>query len=76
MNVPIGPHWPTRKIGMDEGLRYVYLGNCPGHRAENNYCPGCGKLLIERYNFEILRYCLKGSECQYCGQQIAGSFEP
>ena len=66
----------VRKIGMKEGLTYVYLGNVPGHEAENTYCPGCGKLLIERHNFQILQYRLRGSKCQYCGQQIAGNFEP
>ncbi|MBW1740928.1 MAG: AmmeMemoRadiSam system radical SAM enzyme [Deltaproteobacteria bacterium] len=73
---PISKLESARKIGMDEGLTYVYLGNCPGHGAENTYCPGCGKLLIERDNFEILQYHLKGSKCEYCDQQIAGSFEP
>ncbi len=65
----------ARKVGMDEGLKYVYLGNCPGHEAENTHCPGCGQLLIERYNFDIVQYHLQGSTCRYCGKQIAGYFQ-
>ena len=31
-----------------EGLHYVYIGNVPGHPAENTYCPKCRRLLVER----------------------------
>ena len=65
----------ARQIGMDKGLKYVYLGNVPGHLAENTYCPQCGKLLIERRNYQILQYNLKGNECTFCNQTIAGYFE-
>ena len=65
----------ARQIGMDKGLKYVYLGNVPGHLAENTYCPQCGKLLIERRNYQILKYNLKGNECKFCNQTIAGYFE-
>jgi len=65
----------ARQIGMDNGLKYVYLGNVPGHFAENTYCPQCGKLLIERRNYRILQYNLKGNGCKFCSQKIPGSFE-
>jgi pyruvate formate lyase activating enzyme len=29
-------------------LRFVYLGNVPGHLAENTYCPECGRILVRR----------------------------
>jgi pyruvate formate lyase activating enzyme len=66
----------TREIGFEGGLEYVYLGNVAGHPAENTYCPVCGKLIIERMNYVILQYHLKGSRCTYCGHEIPGSFEP
>jgi len=65
----------AREIAMYEGLKYVYLGNVPGHPAENTHCPGCGKLLIKRLNYQILEYHLKGNLCTYCGEVIAGCFE-
>jgi pyruvate formate lyase activating enzyme len=65
----------ARQIGIHEGLRYVYLGNVPGHPAENTYCPGCGKLLIERRNYQILKYRLRGNTCAFCSQTIAGYFD-
>jgi len=27
------------RIGREEGLKFVYLGNVPGHPYENTYCP-------------------------------------
>ena len=30
------------RAATDQGLRFVYLGNVPGHPAENTVCPGCG----------------------------------
>ena len=72
---PISKLQQARQIGMDYGLRYVYLGNVPGHPAENTYCPRCEKLLIERLNYQILKYNLKENKCKYCNQQIAGYFE-
>ncbi len=64
-----------RNIAMGKGLKYVYLGNVPGHPAENTYCPNCKALLIERYNIQILRINLKKAKCPTCGYPIHGVFE-
>jgi pyruvate formate lyase activating enzyme len=63
-------------IGKEEGLWYVYLGNVPGHKLENTYCHKCGTLLVERYNFEIIRARIKDDRCPKCGTLIPGRFEP
>jgi pyruvate formate lyase activating enzyme len=53
-----------------EGLRYVYIGNVPGHPAENTYCPGCKALLIERTGYNIGVYTLdEKGRCRACGFQ-------
>ena len=53
-----------------EGLRYVYIGNVPGHPAESTYCPGCGKVLIKRFGYEIPEYNLDAkNKCRFCGYQ-------
>ncbi len=61
----------ARKIGLDAGLRYVYQGNVP-REGENTYCHNCGKLLINRYGYQVMRYALKDSKCSYCGAKIDG----
>ena len=61
------------------GLSYVYIGNVPGHRYENTYCPNCNTLLIKRFSFEIVKWHLtKDMRCPECGQNIAikGQFHP
>jgi pyruvate formate lyase activating enzyme len=55
---------------LDRGLKFVYLGNVPGHPAENTYCPQCKKLLIERFNYSICQYNISEGLCQYCGEPI------
>ncbi len=60
---------------MEHGLKYVYLGNVPGHPLENTYCHGCGRLLIRRFNYQILEYQINGNRCRSCREIIAGYFE-
>ncbi|RZN33856.1 MAG: AmmeMemoRadiSam system radical SAM enzyme [Methanophagales archaeon ANME-1-THS] len=59
------------RLGKEEGLQYVYLGNVPGHPYENTYCPDCGELIIERYGFTVTSYRLTGAHtCPACGAAI------
>lgn len=59
------------KIGKEEGLEYVYVGNVPGHKFENTYCPGCKEMLIRRLGFKIVENKLKHSnKCPSCGREI------
>lgn len=62
----------AREIGLEEGLRYVYVGNVPGHPGNNTYCPKCGLALVERHGFDILAYRLNENRCGRCGEVIAG----
>jgi len=65
----------ARQIAMDAGLRYVYTGNVHNPGGDATYCPGCGKAVIERDWYEILKYDLddKG-HCRHCQTAIAGRF--
>jgi pyruvate formate lyase activating enzyme len=63
-----------RKIGLKEGLNYVYLGNVPNHPGENTYCPNCGGLLIERSVYNIKKFVLINNRCPACETVIAGKF--
>ncbi|MEM3005015.1 MAG: AmmeMemoRadiSam system radical SAM enzyme [Candidatus Bathyarchaeia archaeon] len=58
-------------IAKNQGVDYVYLGNCPGHRYEDTYCHSCGELLIKRSAFKIVE-CKVGGDClcPACGQRI------
>jgi len=68
---PIKTLEKLRKIALNEGLNYVYLGNAPGHEGENTYCPKCGHLLIKRWGFSIIQWNLtEDMRCKYCGEKI------
>lgn len=55
----------------NQGLHYVYLGNVPGHAAENTYCPNCDTPVIRRYGFDITQWNLtEENKCPVCGHQI------
>jgi pyruvate formate lyase activating enzyme len=59
-------------IGREAGLHFVYLGNLPGHAAENTYCPGCGKAVIRRTGFTVLGTDLRAGRCGFCGRAVPG----
>jgi pyruvate formate lyase activating enzyme len=62
-------------IGKDAGLQFVYVGNVPGHKYDNTYCPGCGELLIQRQGFDVLLNALQEGRCSKCRDRIAGVWE-
>lgn len=57
-------------LGREEGLRFVYLGNVPGHAAENTNCYSCGQLLIQRWGYETRVLGVRGSRCSHCGSEV------
>jgi len=65
----------AREIGLDAGLKYVYTGNVPGNSGENTFCPGCGKIVIERWGFQVGSLRIKDGKCSQCGAEIDGVWE-
>ena len=55
------------RIAEKAGMNYVYLGNVPGHKKENTYCPKCGTLVIERYG--LMTRAIK-DKCPECNTKI------
>jgi len=61
----------ARLVAVGEGMRFVYVGNVPGHPNENTYCPECGSLLIARGFFEVQEYNISPDKtCPKCGEKI------
>jgi len=69
---PVSTLDKAKEIASAAGLQYVYIGNVPGHAAENTFCHSCRKLIIERRGYQILQKNLKGSSCGFCGVRIPG----
>jgi pyruvate formate lyase activating enzyme len=72
---PIATLDRARSLAMDRGLRYVYVGNVPGHPGNHTYCPGCGKVVIRRDNFFVVENNVKNGHCAFCGRVIAGVWQ-
>ncbi len=62
------------EIGRGEGLKYVYIGNVPGHPGEDTCCHHCGKRVIRRSGFSVSEISLKDGRCAFCGTTIPGRF--
>jgi len=57
-------------LAKKEGIFYPYIGNVTGHKGENTYCPNCGRLLIERLGWRVIKNNLKNKNCPFCGHLI------
>ncbi|NIM20454.1 MAG: AmmeMemoRadiSam system radical SAM enzyme [Candidatus Latescibacteria bacterium] len=66
----------ARRIGLANGLRYVYTGNVHDEKGGSTYCHGCGEKLIGRDWYVLTSWNLdeKGA-CKSCGEPCAGVFE-
>ncbi len=62
----------ARRVAMNAGLRYVYLGNVPFHEGGNTYCHSCGEVLIRRVGYKVEVSGLRGGACARCGTRIPG----
>ena len=65
----------ARAIALRAGLQYVYTGNVHDRTGGTTLCSGCGRSLIVRDWYEILRYDLSADGCcPHCGFQLPGRF--
>jgi len=69
---PVSTLEAARQVALEEGLRFVYVGNVPGHEGENTYCPGCGLTVIARTGFRVEIVRIKKGKCAACGTPIPG----
>lgn len=71
---PVSLLTDLRKLAMDEGIRYVYVGNVPGHEGVHTWCHECKKLLIERKGYTLGEMNIKNGKCRFCGTVIPGAW--
>ena len=62
----------AREVAVNEGLKYVYIGNVPGLGHETTYCPGCKKAVFERRGYSVLQKNITDGKCSFCDYPIAG----
>jgi pyruvate formate lyase activating enzyme len=57
-------------LGKGEGLRFVYVGNVPGHPGRDTICPSCGRTVIERDEQRAHNLLVKDGRCAVCGEDL------
>ena len=58
-------------VAKQVGLKYVYIGNVPGHPHESTYCSECKKIVVRRYGVDILEWNLdESNRCKFCSNKI------
>ena len=64
----------ARKIALDAGLKYCYVGNVHDIHSSSTRCPNCESLLIERNWHSVLQNNIINGTCPSCSAKIPGIF--
>lgn len=66
----------SRKIALENGVNYAYVGNMHDKVGDSTWCHHCGELLIGRDWYQLSEWQLTVSgNCKKCGTRCAGVFE-
>jgi len=61
----------AREMAVEEGVKFVYVGNVPGRDYDSTFCPSCGKVVIRRFGYDIVGWNLtEDMRCKFCGEKI------
>ncbi len=69
---PIKTLCKARDIGLETGLRYVYLSNTSLAEYRHTYCHQCGSKLIDRSDLVAEPINMSNGACAPCGQPLPG----
>jgi pyruvate formate lyase activating enzyme len=70
-STPVETLHRAREIGLEVGLRYVYVGNVPGKAS--TACHACGKTLLRRSGFRVVENRVgPDGRCPDCGALVPG----
>ena len=66
----------AREIALQQGLQHVYTGNLHDTDGGSTICPGCGRAVVVRDWYRILRYELgDDGACRWCGTRLSGVYD-
>ncbi|MHB1343876.1 MAG: AmmeMemoRadiSam system radical SAM enzyme [Thermoleophilia bacterium] len=57
-------------IGRASGLRFVYVGNVPGHAGRHTLCPSCGRTAVHRGGRGAEQVWVREGRCASCGEDL------
>ncbi|QLA16028.1 AmmeMemoRadiSam system radical SAM enzyme [Desulfolutivibrio sulfoxidireducens] len=62
----------ARRIGLEAGLRFVYVGNLGPREQNDTPCPSCGAVVVHRAGFTCGPVRLRNGVCPDCGATVPG----
>lgn len=66
----------ARTIGLEEGLKFVYVGNVASG-DQNTYCPACHTLVVSRFGYSTQVHALtENGTCASCGADLGIVMSP
>ena len=63
------------KIGQEEGLKYLYIGNIDNEDFESTYCPECSRRVVDRsgnIGQFVTNELDENGSCPHCGYNLEG----
>jgi pyruvate formate lyase activating enzyme len=70
---PIETLEAARKIALEEGIHYVYVGNVPETKHQSTYCPYDETICVERVGYSIKQMNIDSEgNCKGCKDRIPG----
>ncbi len=75
-NTPSSTLSMARRIALEAGVRYAYVGNIHDVGRQSTFCHQCGVCLVERDWYTLGRWYLDSEgRCRSCGARCAGIFD-
>ena len=62
----------ARRVGLESGLRYVYVERALGPTGRNTLCPRCRFALVDREVWRMVHNVITDGRCPECGFAIPG----
>lgn len=67
----------AKKVALQEGLQYIYIGNTYQNGHADTLCKNCGALLIQRFGlFTQVVDITQGGNCRVCGKKQEIELQP
>ncbi|MGE0717043.1 MAG: AmmeMemoRadiSam system radical SAM enzyme [Alphaproteobacteria bacterium] len=65
----------ARRIAVEAGVRYAYVGNVHDPHRDSTWCHACGERVIGRDWYALDRWSIADGRCRACGTPVAGVFD-
>lgn len=65
----------AHQIAREEGVKFVTIGNVPGHRYNSTFCPATGKRLVHRVHFSVVYNRVVDGKSPFTGRPVPGIWE-